>query len=116
VPRTAFTATLEASGRGGGHWVVVPFDAREAFGQARPPVRGTVNGAPIRVRPAAYGETTVLGLRREIRQAAGIGPGDTVEVVLELDDSPRQVDVPAELEAVLSADAGPPHATEPPAD
>lgn len=106
VSRMAFTATLEESGRGGGHWVVVPFDAREAFGQARPPVRGTVNGTPIRSRLSVYGETTVLGLRREIREAAGIGLGDAVEVVLELDDAPREVQVPAELEAVLAGDAG----------
>jgi hypothetical protein len=104
VSGMAFTATLEESGRGG-HWVVVPFDARDVFGQARPPVRGTVNGTPIRGRLAVYGGTTVLGLRREIREAAGIGLGDAVEVVLELDDAPREVEVPAELAAVLAGDA-----------
>jgi bifunctional DNA-binding transcriptional regulator/antitoxin component of YhaV-PrlF toxin-antitoxin module len=100
-----FTATLEASDRGGGRWLVVPFDAREVFGQARPPVRGTVNGTPVRGRLAVYGGTTYLGLRREIREAAGIDVGDDVEVVLELDDAPREVEVPAELEAALDADA-----------
>ena len=104
MPRQTFTAPLEASGRGGGHWVAVPFDAREVFGQARPPVRGTVNGTPIRGRLSVYGGRTYLGLRREIREAAGIGPGDAVEVVLELDDAPREVAVPAELEAVLAGD------------
>ncbi|HTN22829.1 MAG TPA: YdeI/OmpD-associated family protein [Solirubrobacteraceae bacterium] len=99
-----FTATLEDSGRGGGRWVVVPFDAREAFGQARPPVRGTVNGTPLRSRLSVYGGVTVLGLRREVRDAAGIEVGDTVEVTLELDDAPREVQVPAELEAVLAGD------------
>lgn len=102
----AFTATLEESGRGGGHWIVVPFDARDAFGQARPPVRRTVNGTPIRGRLAVYDGTTVLGLRREIREAAGIEVGDLVEVVLELDDAPREVSPPAELDAALAADAG----------
>jgi bifunctional DNA-binding transcriptional regulator/antitoxin component of YhaV-PrlF toxin-antitoxin module len=100
-----FTATLEASDRGGGRWLVVPFDARKVFGQARPPVRGTVNGTPVRGRLAVYGGTTYLGLRREIREAAGIDVGDDVEVVLELDDAPREVEVPAELEAALDADA-----------
>jgi bacteriocin resistance YdeI/OmpD-like protein/uncharacterized protein DUF1905 len=99
-----FTATLEASDRGGGRWLVVPFDAREVFGQARPPVRGTVNGTPLRGRLSVYGGTTYLGLRREIREAAGIGVGDDVEVVLELDAAPREVEVPAELEAALVAD------------
>lgn len=101
----SFTATLQAANRGGGRWVVVPFDAREVFGQARPPVRGTVNGTPIRGRLSVYGATTYLGLRREIREAAGIDVGDDVEVVLELDDAPREVVLPAELAAVLDADA-----------
>jgi len=100
-----FNATLEHADRGGGHWVVVPFDAREAFGAARAPVRGTVNGTPIRGRLAVYGGVTVLGLRREIREAAGIGPGDAVEVELELDDEPREVEVPAALRVALDGDA-----------
>ncbi|MEY2442845.1 MAG: hypothetical protein QOJ46_2271 [bacterium] len=82
----------------------VPFDAREVFGEARPAVRGTVNGTPIRGRLAVYGGVTYLGLRREIREAAGIEVGDPVEVVLELDDEPRAVQVPAELEAALAGD------------
>jgi bifunctional DNA-binding transcriptional regulator/antitoxin component of YhaV-PrlF toxin-antitoxin module len=99
-----FTATLEDSGRGGGRWLVVPVDAREAFGEARPPVRGTVNGTPFRGRLSVYGGKTVLGLRREIREAAGIDVGDAVEVELERDDAPREVDLPDELTAVLAAD------------
>jgi bifunctional DNA-binding transcriptional regulator/antitoxin component of YhaV-PrlF toxin-antitoxin module len=104
VSAETFTATLEESGRGGGHWLAVPFDAREVFGQARPPVRGSVNGTPIRGRLSVYGGATYLGLRREIREAAGIEPGDAVDVVLELDDAAREVTVPAELEAVLAGD------------
>ena len=101
-----FTATLEQAAGEGGRWLVVPFDARAVFGAARPPVRGTVNGVAFRGRLAVYGDVTVLGLRREIRAAAGIDVGDPVDVVLELDDEPRTVDGPAELEAAL---AGEPH-------
>jgi bifunctional DNA-binding transcriptional regulator/antitoxin component of YhaV-PrlF toxin-antitoxin module len=100
-----FSGQLEQSGRGGGQWIVVPFDAREAFGEARPPVRGTVGGTPFRSRLAVYGGRTYLGLRREIREAAGVGVGDLVEVVLELDDEPREVVIPPELEAALGVDA-----------
>jgi bifunctional DNA-binding transcriptional regulator/antitoxin component of YhaV-PrlF toxin-antitoxin module len=99
-----FTATLEDSGRGGGRWLVVPVEVRESFGEARPPVRGTVDGTPFRGRLAVYGGLTVLGLRREIREAAGIELGDRVEVVLERDDEPREVELPAELDAVLAGD------------
>ena len=83
----------------------VPFDGREVFGAARPAVRGTVNGTPIRSRLAVYGGVTYLGLRREVREAAGIEVGDVVDVVLELDDEPREVEIPAELDAALTDDA-----------
>jgi bifunctional DNA-binding transcriptional regulator/antitoxin component of YhaV-PrlF toxin-antitoxin module len=99
-----FTATLQQARGEGGRWLKVPFDAREVFGQARPPVHGTVNGTPIRARLSVYGGETYLGLRREIRDAAGIEVGDDVEVVLELDDAPRAVELPAELAAALAAD------------
>jgi hypothetical protein len=104
MSRQAFSAPLGESGRGGGRWVQVPFDAREVFGEARPAVRGTVNGTPIRGRLAVYGGVTYLGLRREIREAAGIEVGNLVDVVLELDDEPRAVELPAELAAVLAGD------------
>jgi hypothetical protein len=99
----SFSATLEDAGRGGGRWLRVPSDVREAFGEARPPVRGTLNGTPFRGRLAVYGGETVLGLRREIREAAGIELGDAVAVVLERDDAPREIDVPPELAAALAA-------------
>jgi bifunctional DNA-binding transcriptional regulator/antitoxin component of YhaV-PrlF toxin-antitoxin module len=106
MSRQSFTAPLGESGRGGGRWVQVPFDAREVFGEARPAVRGTVNGTPLRSRLSVYGGVTYLGRRREIREAAGIEVGDLVEVVLELDGAPREVSLPAELEAALVADGG----------
>ena len=99
-----FDATIVDSGRGGGRVVEVPFDAREAFGETRPPVIGTVNGVEYRSRLAVYGGRTFLGLRRELRDAAGVGLGDRVEVELRRDDAPREVEVPPELERELAAD------------
>jgi hypothetical protein len=99
-----FTATLAESGRGGGRWVEVPFDPKAVFGQSRAPVKGTVNGTPLRSRLAVYGGRTYLGLRADIRAAAGIDVGDRVEVVLELDDEPREVEVPEALAQALAGD------------
>jgi hypothetical protein len=48
VPR--FLAELKR--RGPGNFVDIPFDPREVFGEARPPVQGTVNGYPFRGRIA----------------------------------------------------------------
>jgi len=98
-----FEGTLKQEGSG--TLLEVPFDVRAAFGEARAPVRGTVNGHPFRTTVAVYGGRYFLGFRREIREAAGFGDGDRLSVVLELDDEPRTVELPAELEAVLAADS-----------
>jgi hypothetical protein len=52
-----------------------------------------------------YGGVTYLGLREEIRQAAGgIEDGDSVEVAIERDDAPREVEVPHALASALAGD------------
>jgi hypothetical protein len=85
--------------------LVVPFDAKAEFGEARAPVAGTVNGTPFRGRLMVYGGVTYLGLRKEIRTAAGgIEDGDSVEVVIERDDAPREVEVPEALATALATD------------
>jgi uncharacterized protein YdeI (YjbR/CyaY-like superfamily) len=75
------------------------------FGAKRPPVRGTVNGAPFRSTVAVYGGRYLLGLNKEIREAAGgVRAGDTVSVVLERDDEPRRVELPDDLRGALDDD------------
>jgi hypothetical protein len=96
-----FSGTVEPA-RGGGHFVVVPFDVRAELGEARPPVRGTVNGVPLRTRLMVYGGVTYLGLRKDVLAAAGLDLGDAVDVELERDDAPREVEIPSELEAALA--------------
>jgi hypothetical protein len=93
-----FTAILQE------RHVVVPLDVRALWGEARPPVRGTVNGVPFRSRLAVYGGETVLGLTNAFRAQAEIVAGDEVEVVIERDDEPREVEVPPALAARLGAD------------
>ena len=93
-----FTAIL------GERHVVFPLDVRALWGEARPPVRGTVNGVPFRSRLAVYGGETMLGLTNVFRASAGIVEGDEVEVVIERDDEPREVEVPPALQAQLDAD------------
>lgn len=100
-----FTAELSDSGRGGGRWVEIPFDAGSEFGEARAPVYGTVNGVEFRARLSVYGGRTYLGLRKEIREAAGIDVGDPVDVTIDRDDAPREVEVPEALASALARDA-----------
>lgn len=93
-----FSATVEE------RWIVVPLDAKAEWGEARPRVVATINGHEYRQRLAVYGGETVLGLTNAFRAAAGLAPGDTVEVTLERDDTPREVVMPPELEAALATD------------
>jgi uncharacterized protein YdeI (YjbR/CyaY-like superfamily) len=45
----------------------------------------------------------LLGLSREVREGAGVQAGDDVDVTLELDAAPREVEVPEPLAAALAA-------------
>lgn len=96
-----FDASIEAAGRGGAV-VVVPFDVQEVLGSKRPPVRVTVNGYVFRTTIAPMGGRSLLGLNREVRDAAGVAIGETVSVELERDDEPRVVEEPADFAALLA--------------
>jgi hypothetical protein len=86
--------------------VELPFDAKERFGRARAPVRGTVNRTSFRTTVAVYGGRQYIGFRKELRDAAGIAIGDEVTIELELDDAPRTVEVPPELESAFAGAPG----------
>ncbi len=98
-----FRATL--GGDSGGAFVEVPPEVLQALGPARrPAVRVVINGVELRTTIAVYGGRSLIGLRREIRQAAQVSIGDTLEVNVELDAEPRVVEVPDDLAAALLAD------------
>jgi Bacteriocin-protection, YdeI or OmpD-Associated/Domain of unknown function (DUF1905) len=103
IPAVTFRGVIKATGRGGAA-VTLPFDPKLEFGKARAPIRGTVNGAPFRSTVAIYGGVAYLGLTKAQRQAAGAEIGDAVDLEIELDETPREVDVPPELAAVLKRD------------
>lgn len=104
-----FTATIEQADSGGA-FVVVPFDVEAAFGKKRVPVQAVIDGVPYRGSVVSMGGTRhVLGVLKEIRAAIGKDIGGTVEVVLEEDTAPREVEVPADLQTAL---AGAPAARE----
>jgi bacteriocin resistance YdeI/OmpD-like protein/uncharacterized protein DUF1905 len=100
-----FTGIVREATGPGGRWVECPFDARTEFGEARPVVVGTVDGAPYRTRLMRYGGQTVMGLTREIRAAIGAELGTEVTIEIEPDTVPREVDIPEELALALATDA-----------
>ncbi len=73
-------------------------------GAKRCPVRPTVNGYSWRTTVTPMHGETLLGLNRAIRESAGAQAGDTVEVAIELDTAPREVDIPEALARALAGD------------
>jgi len=73
-------------------------------GAKRFPVLATVNGYSWRTSVAHMGGEFMLGLNREVRAGAGVAAGDEVDVTVELDLAPREVEVPAALAAALATD------------
>jgi bacteriocin resistance YdeI/OmpD-like protein/uncharacterized protein DUF1905 len=100
-----FTAELEA-GRGGGAMVLVPPTVATALGGLRQMrVVGTVNGVLYQSSVMPYGGRGLfLGVHKATREAAGVLPGEQVDVVVSLDERPRVVEIPAELAEALGAD------------
>ena len=73
-------------------------------GAKRFPVVATVNGYTWRTSVARMGGEFLVGLNREVRDGAGVQAGDEAEVTLELDQAPREVEVPEALAAALASD------------
>src|ERR1700736_301374 len=71
----------------------------------RVPVKVTINGYTYRTTIAVYGGKSYLGVRREVREAAGVTAGDQLTVGLEYDAELRTVDLPEPLRAALEAGA-----------
>ena len=83
----------------------VPDEIVTALGSGqRPKVRLTIGGHTYRTTVARMGGRFLVALNAENRQAAGVAAGDQVDVEIELDDAPREVEVPTDLAAALDQD------------
>ena len=96
-----FDAVIEAGG-GGGAFVLVPFDVKEAFGSGRPKVCALIDGHEYRGSIADMGQGHCLGIRKDVRAAIGKDVGDSVRIEVVLDTAPRVVEVPDELGQALA--------------
>ncbi|MBV9380905.1 MAG: DUF1905 domain-containing protein [Streptosporangiaceae bacterium] len=99
-----FSTTLQRRGPAA---AVVLDDAQVAEvgeGAKRFPVAATVNGYTWRTSVARMGGEFLVGLNREVRQGAGVEAGDEVDVIIELDAAPRDVEIPEALAAALASD------------
>jgi|SRR5438132_148822 hypothetical protein len=96
---TILTAGKTATG------IQVPEEVVAALGSSRKPaVKVTINGYTYRSTVATMDGRFMVGVNSDVRQAAGVGGGDEVDVVMELDTEPREVAVPDDLAAALAGD------------
>ena len=97
-----FRTKLEGAASGSATGIVVPPKVVAALDHGqRPPVRVTIKGHTYRSTIAVMGGKSMIGVSAAIRKATGLSAGDAIEVVLELDTSPREVDMPADFAAAL---------------
>ena len=64
----------------------------------------TINGHTYRNSVAPLGGVYMIGVSDEVRRAAGVAGGDVVDVDIELDTAPREVEMPADFAAALEAE------------
>jgi hypothetical protein len=98
-----FTVGLERVGKTATMFRV-PFDLREAFGKARPPVRVTIRDHTWRTTPGVYDGVGYVVVNRNVKKATGVDAPDRVRVGMELDSEPRMVRVPTDLRSALRED------------
>ena len=101
------TLTTTLQPRGPAAAVVLTDDQVAEIGEGRKafPVRATINGYTWAGRVSRMGGEFLLGMRREVREAARAEAGDEVTVTIVLDEAPREVDVPPALAQALEGDA-----------
>ncbi len=99
-----FRTTILQSGKTAMGFEIPPQVVEELGAGKRPPVTVTINGYTYRNTIAVMGGAYMIGVSSEHRGPAGVEGGDEVEVELELDTAPREVEVPPELQAALDAD------------
>ena len=104
MPRPiTFTAPLELAGKTATGFTV-PAEVVERLGAGkRPPVKVTINGYTYRNTIAVMGGRYMLGVAAEHRSGAKVAAGNVVKVRVELDQEPREVEIPTDLAKALRA-------------
>jgi hypothetical protein len=100
VKKYKFKAEIQA-GRGGGAYVVFPYDVEKEFGtKGKVPVDATIDGVPHKSGLFRMGMPDhILGVHKAVRDQIGKSFGDIVTIELWKDDQPREVVVPPAFKA-----------------
>ncbi len=101
-----FRTTIEGAGKTAAGMKIPP-EVVAALGTSRKPaVKVTINGYTHRSTVATVSGAYMVGVPPVFREGAGIGPGDDVQVDVELDTEKRVVSVPPDLAAAFKRDPG----------
>lgn len=97
-----FETTLSQFGNNTG--IEVPPSVLEALGGGRrPAVSVTVNGYAFQSTVGAMRGLALVPFSAERRRESGLAGGDAIVVDIELDEAPREVEVPTDLADALEA-------------
>jgi hypothetical protein len=100
-----FQATVLLSGKTA-TGVQVPEEVVTALNSGkRPAVTVRINDYTYRSTIAPMAGVYMLPISAEVRAGAGISAGDTIEITLELDTEPRDVDIPEDLAAAMTPES-----------
>jgi Bacteriocin-protection, YdeI or OmpD-Associated/Domain of unknown function (DUF1905) len=99
--RKQFKVKLFGCGKGVVAGMNLPFDVKKAWGKARVPVTGTINGFRFRSTVAPMNGEYFLCVNRQMREGGKCGVSDTVKVVMEPDTAPRTMEAPPDLKRAL---------------
>ncbi len=103
APSVAFDTTVTATGNNTG--IVVPDNLIDDLGAgSRPAVVVNVNGYEYRNTVGVMGGKHMISISAAVRKETGLKGGDPIHVTLTLAGTPREVDVPGDFAAALSAD------------
>ena len=101
-----FHAIIQLSGKTA-TGIQVPDEVVASLGSGkRPPVRVTINGHTYRSTVAVMGGQFMLPVSAEVRKTARVAAGDEVDIEIEIDTEPREVNIPPDFREALVRDAG----------
>lgn len=101
-----FRSELESTGKTTAGFEV-PEEVVDALGGGKhPKVSVTVNGSTFRTSIARMGGRYLLDMSADRRSAAGVATGDVLDVDVDPDTAPRQVELPDDLAETRAARVG----------
>jgi uncharacterized protein YdeI (YjbR/CyaY-like superfamily) len=100
-PKATFKTTLLQAGKTATGIKIPPAIIETLNAGKKPPVKVTINGFTYRSTVAVMGGNYMVGVSAENRAGAKVNGGDKIEVTIELDTEPREVEIPVEFKKAL---------------